>query len=286
MDFLNHREGGMVFYHCFLLSPLQCTAETVRGCVNLKKYKTQGKAVEVTVIARRRTLKTFVWISSKNSASAQILLIQNVFYRNQNTAQCSTSRGLIISGRHDLKKIMRSCSDQKKWDHTETCLQTVDLSVCLYFCLSPCYCWRPWCCWRSCCCFHPCCCLRSCWCYCPSWSWHPYFSWYLCKLHFTLNILNYRTIRPRLSECYFFLLSEYRISDWRSLKVIRLSDLEFWYIGLSDIRLSKNNRLPHSEKQSIESLISNIWRACKVKSRSASFLNQTSLHSCPADSAK
>jgi hypothetical protein len=25
MDFLNHREGGMVFYQFFLLSPLQCT---------------------------------------------------------------------------------------------------------------------------------------------------------------------------------------------------------------------------------------------------------------------
>jgi hypothetical protein len=25
MDFLNHREGGMIFYKVFLLSPLQCT---------------------------------------------------------------------------------------------------------------------------------------------------------------------------------------------------------------------------------------------------------------------
>jgi hypothetical protein len=25
MDFLNHREGGMVFYRVFFLSPLQCT---------------------------------------------------------------------------------------------------------------------------------------------------------------------------------------------------------------------------------------------------------------------
>ncbi len=33
----------MVFYQVFLLSPLQCT------CVNLKKYKSQGKAVEVNV---------------------------------------------------------------------------------------------------------------------------------------------------------------------------------------------------------------------------------------------
>jgi hypothetical protein len=32
MDFLNHREWGMVFYQGFLLS----TVETVRGCVSLK----------------------------------------------------------------------------------------------------------------------------------------------------------------------------------------------------------------------------------------------------------
>ncbi len=44
MDFLNHREGGMVLYRVFLLSPLQ-----LRGCVNLKKYISEGKAVEVTV---------------------------------------------------------------------------------------------------------------------------------------------------------------------------------------------------------------------------------------------
>ncbi len=46
MDFLNHSEGGLAFYQVFLLSPL---AETVRGCVSLKKYKSQGKDVEVTV---------------------------------------------------------------------------------------------------------------------------------------------------------------------------------------------------------------------------------------------
>ncbi len=140
-------------------------------------------------------------------------------------------------------------------------------------------------------CFHPCCCLRSRWCFCPSWSWHPCFSCCLCKLYFTWDILDYRTIRPRLSEC-FFLLSDYRNIEYRIGEVYKLlyipQDIwsKFWYIELSDIGLSKNNRLPKSEKQSIESLISNIWRACKVKSRSASYLNQTSLHSCPADSAK
>jgi hypothetical protein len=56
MDLLNHKEGGMVF----LLSPLQCTVteieihkrllkfknKNIRGCASLKKYKSQGKAVE------------------------------------------------------------------------------------------------------------------------------------------------------------------------------------------------------------------------------------------------
>jgi hypothetical protein len=41
MDFLNHREEGVVFYQFFLLSPL----ETVRVCVSLKKYKSQDKAM-------------------------------------------------------------------------------------------------------------------------------------------------------------------------------------------------------------------------------------------------
>ncbi len=70
---LNHREG---FYQVFLLYPLQCTVtklETVRGCVSLKKYKSQGKAVAVTVSSKEeKTLQTFVWISSKNSASVLV----------------------------------------------------------------------------------------------------------------------------------------------------------------------------------------------------------------------
>ncbi len=58
MDFLNHkREGGMVFCNLFLLSPLQCTVielwKYARGCVCVKKQKSQGKAVEETVNSRR-----------------------------------------------------------------------------------------------------------------------------------------------------------------------------------------------------------------------------------------
>ncbi len=50
MDFFNHGEGGVVFYQVFLHSPLQCTVtdlwKYVRGCVSLKKFKSQDKAVE------------------------------------------------------------------------------------------------------------------------------------------------------------------------------------------------------------------------------------------------
>jgi hypothetical protein len=49
MDFWNHRKGGMVF----LLSPLQWY---VRGCISLKKYKTQGKK-EVAWVWRNIKLK-------------------------------------------------------------------------------------------------------------------------------------------------------------------------------------------------------------------------------------
>jgi hypothetical protein len=46
MDLLNHRKGGMLFYQVFLLSPLQSqyrTEEIVRGCVSLKKNKSQSR---------------------------------------------------------------------------------------------------------------------------------------------------------------------------------------------------------------------------------------------------
>jgi hypothetical protein len=46
MDFLNHKEGGMVFYQVFLLSPLQCE---LRNCKRLRESEieiSRQKAVE------------------------------------------------------------------------------------------------------------------------------------------------------------------------------------------------------------------------------------------------
>ncbi len=39
MDFLNHREGGMVFYQVFLFSPLQCTVTDSRNCERLRELE-------------------------------------------------------------------------------------------------------------------------------------------------------------------------------------------------------------------------------------------------------
>jgi hypothetical protein len=39
MDFLNHREGGMVFYQVLLLSRLQCTLTNCRNCKRLRKFE-------------------------------------------------------------------------------------------------------------------------------------------------------------------------------------------------------------------------------------------------------
>jgi hypothetical protein len=82
MDFLNHRKGGMVFYRVFIFSPLPCTVtllnEYIRDCVTLKKYIQDYMSLKKKGlrIAWRKTLRTFVWISSKNSvlADAEIMI--------------------------------------------------------------------------------------------------------------------------------------------------------------------------------------------------------------------
>ncbi len=39
MDFLKHREGGVIFYQVFLLSPLQCTVMQYRNCKRLHEFE-------------------------------------------------------------------------------------------------------------------------------------------------------------------------------------------------------------------------------------------------------
>ncbi len=39
MDFLNHREGGVVFSQVFLLSPLQCGVTNCRNCKRLREFE-------------------------------------------------------------------------------------------------------------------------------------------------------------------------------------------------------------------------------------------------------
>ncbi len=54
MDFFIYREGGLVIYQVFLLSPLQ------QLNISLEKYKSPGKAVEVTVNSKEENLRNFV----------------------------------------------------------------------------------------------------------------------------------------------------------------------------------------------------------------------------------
>jgi hypothetical protein len=83
MDLLNHR--FMVFYQVFLLSTLQYTVEERNRLSEFEeKLKRLCEFEETDIsrqscrgdceIARRKTLETFVWISSKNSASVQFWL--------------------------------------------------------------------------------------------------------------------------------------------------------------------------------------------------------------------
>jgi hypothetical protein len=39
MDFLNHRDGGVVFFHVFLLSPLQRTVTHYGNCMRLREFE-------------------------------------------------------------------------------------------------------------------------------------------------------------------------------------------------------------------------------------------------------
>jgi hypothetical protein len=54
MDFLNHSEGGVVFYQVFLLSPLQCTVMHYRNCKRLLEFEI--KAVEVNVNSKEENI--------------------------------------------------------------------------------------------------------------------------------------------------------------------------------------------------------------------------------------
>ncbi len=61
MEFLDHREWGMVSYQDLYLSPLQCTVtelyKYIRCCVSLKN--SQGKALEMTVNCKEENSEDF-----------------------------------------------------------------------------------------------------------------------------------------------------------------------------------------------------------------------------------
>jgi hypothetical protein len=52
MDFLNHRQGGVVFYQVFLLPLLQCTVTLYRNCKRWREFEEieiSRQALEETV---------------------------------------------------------------------------------------------------------------------------------------------------------------------------------------------------------------------------------------------
>jgi hypothetical protein len=55
MDFLNYREGGMVFYQVFLLSPLHCTVTELRNCKRLLDFE----EIEVNVNSKEENSSDF-----------------------------------------------------------------------------------------------------------------------------------------------------------------------------------------------------------------------------------
>jgi hypothetical protein len=63
MDFLNHREGGVVFYQVFLLSPLQCTVTNCRNCKRLREFEeteiSRQSYREVTVNSKEENSRLF-----------------------------------------------------------------------------------------------------------------------------------------------------------------------------------------------------------------------------------
>jgi hypothetical protein len=72
MDFLNHREGVLfsIRFSSFLRYSVQGLNR--RNCKRLREFEEieiSRQSCRGDCIARRETLKTFVWISSKNSAS-------------------------------------------------------------------------------------------------------------------------------------------------------------------------------------------------------------------------
>jgi hypothetical protein len=55
IGFLNHREGGMVFYQIFLLSPLQCAVAECRNCKRLREFEEEISRRRRPQGARRNT---------------------------------------------------------------------------------------------------------------------------------------------------------------------------------------------------------------------------------------
>jgi hypothetical protein len=82
MDFVNH--SGVVFYQVFPQDPFSFTEtlETVRG-LSLKKQKSQGKAVELTVKSKEENSSDFCLDYVQEFGLRAALGILSNFYRHR-----------------------------------------------------------------------------------------------------------------------------------------------------------------------------------------------------------
>jgi hypothetical protein len=119
-------------------------------------------------------------------------------------------------------------------------------------CWSLCYCWcswcNQWCFWRFCCSFRTCCCWRSC-CFLavgsvPADPGVPILAGGFTYWIVEWDVLYYRTIGLWLSDCNFFLLSNYRNMEYRISEFTKLSDYRITDQGLnlSDYRISDSEK--------------------------------------------
>jgi len=102
MDFLNHKEGGRFPPFSFTVY-INWTLEAVRGCVSLKKYKSQGKAVEVTMNSKEENSSDWIrprirpqdWLCHVHSVSRdegkpqRLASINNTRYLHRQTSSLS-----------------------------------------------------------------------------------------------------------------------------------------------------------------------------------------------------
>jgi hypothetical protein len=83
MHFLNHREGNMVFYQGFLLSPLQCTLMHYRNYKRLREFE------EIEISRQSSSLEVTLNSKEENSSEFSLDFVQEFGLSVQGRQKCS-----------------------------------------------------------------------------------------------------------------------------------------------------------------------------------------------------